>query len=124
MNTSHSSSHLNWQSSDQLFSFSIDSDATDYLMQIVQSPYLKVFIRKGGCSGSMYGFEEKNAIDTENHYLIKLSDTLCLAVEKKEAQEKFQTLVCQSKKSLGGLILQWSHKTSGFVCGCGESFES
>ncbi len=107
---------------DGLFSLTIDISAQDYLCEIVESPYLRLSIKKGGCSGSMYAQSESSSWDPESDYRFLLSPNFSLIVPKKEAQDQLKSLFCHGFKNTGGFIIRWSHKTTGAVCGCGESF--
>ena len=110
-------------SEDKLFSFSINPAAEKYLLNVLSVPYLRVSVKKGGCSGSMYAFDETQAADSTLDYIFPLSENFAVIVYKKEALATLKSLVCQGIEHSSGFVIKWSHQVSGTVCGCGESFE-
>ncbi len=110
-------------SEDNVLSVTLDRSAVQYLSQAVTEPFLLVGIKKGGCSGSRYDIEEIHACDLSQYYAFALSSNLTLIVPHKDGQE-FAALKCIAKDAPRVLTLQWTHKTQGPVCGCGESFGS
>jgi len=121
--SSHISTLKTHVSTDHLFSFAIDSVAEKYLMNVCSAPYLKVSVKKGGCSGSMYAIEEVQTANSEREYIFALSEQLSIIVPKVEAVETLKSLVCNGVDHSSGFMIKWSHAISGSVCGCGESFE-
>ena len=85
-----------------------------------KTPYLRVAVKGGGCSGLSYTMDFDDTI-TDMDEVVEADGGLKVVIDKKSVLYLFGTQLTYSD-GLNGRGFQWENPNASRTCGCGESF--
>ncbi len=83
------------------------------------TPYLRVSVKGGGCSGLSYTMDFDDKIEATDE--VVQADGLKVVIDRKSLLYLYGTQLTYSD-GLNGKGFQWENPNASRTCGCGESF--